>query len=276
MKPYFSIIVFACFCAASTVSGYKGYADTKSRLSEDLTVALTRALAHNGGNATALDTIKACSRLAEATGGPVEVNASDASVRRFVKSETLRKRTYLRCSVGANGQETKDGIRSDTIYLGVGGRRMAVSSYAKCTRAEVFGMSDQRLSVLLFAAGCLWMMVARTAFRKREQVCEDGERQPPVMESYGVDKSRLCLTVAGKAGTELTPMQCRLMELFLASPDHCLTKDEICRELWPKKDNANETLYALVRRLRVVLAANTGLKIDTGKSGTYELKGQVP
>ncbi len=109
MIAYFSIIVSACFCTASTVSGYKGYADTKSRLSEDLTVALTRALAHNDGKATALDTIKACSKLAEATGGSVEVDASDASLRRFVKSETLRKKTWLKCSVGINGQEMKDG-----------------------------------------------------------------------------------------------------------------------------------------------------------------------
>ena len=71
---------------------------------------------------------------------------------------------------------------------------------------------------------------------------------------------------------QLTPMQHQLMEMFFQSPSHSLTKTEICNALWPKKPDANETLYTLIRRLKPVIEQHSDLKIESDRSKAYHLK----
>ncbi len=71
---------------------------------------------------------------------------------------------------------------------------------------------------------------------------------------------------------KLTPMQQQLMEMFFRSPSHLLTKSEICEALWPKKDDASETLYTLIRRLKPVIEQHSDLKIEADRGRAYELK----
>ena len=71
---------------------------------------------------------------------------------------------------------------------------------------------------------------------------------------------------------KLTPMQLQLMEMFFRSPNHSLTKTEICDTLWPKKDDASETLYTLIRRLKPIIEAHSDLKIEADRGKAYELK----
>ena len=71
---------------------------------------------------------------------------------------------------------------------------------------------------------------------------------------------------------KLTPMQQQLMEMFFRSPSHLLTKAEICEALWPKKDDASETLYTLIRRLKPVIEQHSKLKIEADRGRAYELK----
>jgi DNA-binding response OmpR family regulator len=69
----------------------------------------------------------------------------------------------------------------------------------------------------------------------------------------------------------LTPMQHQLMEMFFHSPTHTLTKTEICNALWPKKPDANDTLYTLIRRLKPVVEQHSNLKIESDRSKAYRL-----
>ena len=71
---------------------------------------------------------------------------------------------------------------------------------------------------------------------------------------------------------QLTPMQHQLMEMFFQSPSHSLTKREICNALWPKKPDASETLYTLIRRLKPVIEQHSDLKIESDRSKAYQLK----
>ena len=71
---------------------------------------------------------------------------------------------------------------------------------------------------------------------------------------------------------QLTPMQHQLMEMFFLSPSHSLTKTEICNALWPKKPDASETLYTLIRRLKPVIEQHSDLKIESDRSKAYQLK----
>lgn len=71
----------------------------------------------------------------------------------------------------------------------------------------------------------------------------------------------------------LTPMQYALMEMFYTKDTHRLTKLHICRSLWPGKNDADETLYALMRRLKPIVEENSNLHIisDNGRTYTLEL-----
>ena len=71
---------------------------------------------------------------------------------------------------------------------------------------------------------------------------------------------------------KLTPMQQQLMEMFFRSDSHLLTKTEICDALWPKKDDANDTLYTLIRRLKPIIEEHTDLIIESDRGRAYELK----
>ena len=66
-------------------------------------------------------------------------------------------------------------------------------------------------------------------------------------------------------------MQYELLEMFLNSESHTLTKQEICNRLWPKKPDANDTLYTLIRRTRPILEAHTNLTFESNRGKSYSL-----
>lgn len=70
----------------------------------------------------------------------------------------------------------------------------------------------------------------------------------------------------------LTPMQYALMQMFYLSDAHRLTKPHICRALWPGKENADETLYALIRRLKPIVESHSNLHITTDRGRAYVLE----
>ena len=70
----------------------------------------------------------------------------------------------------------------------------------------------------------------------------------------------------------LTPMQHTLLEMIFQSDSHTLSKQEICQRLWPKKPDASDTLYTLIRRIKPVIEANSNLKIECDRNKSYSLK----
>ena len=68
-----------------------------------------------------------------------------------------------------------------------------------------------------------------------------------------------------------TSMQRSFMKMLMESEDKKVSIDDICRNLWPGKENAKETLYTLVRRLKPIVESNTNLKIAADKGGYYRL-----
>ena len=70
---------------------------------------------------------------------------------------------------------------------------------------------------------------------------------------------------------KLTPMQQQLMEMFFRSKTHSLLKSEICEALWPKKPDASDTLYTLIRRIKPIIEEHSNLKIESDRGKSYEL-----
>ena len=140
---------------------------------------------------------------------------------------------------------------------------------ANCDFMTVFMLSDQRASGVLLVAGILWMMGSLWYMRRfKPELLVEGM-------NYGglVYANEMFMTTKGEQ-IRLTPMQHTLLKMFMNSEDHSLSKQEICDRLWPKKPDASDTLYTLIKRVKPIIEANSDLKIesDRGKSYSLELK----
>ena len=137
---------------------------------------------------------------------------------------------------------------------------------ANCDFATIYALSDQRASATLLALGLLWLMVSSWYMRRN--------RLAPI--AAGLTYGGLTLVndhfiSAAATPVRLTPMQHRLLVLFMQAEGHRLTKQDICDQLWPKKPDASDTLYTLIRRLKPVIEANSRLRIACDRGRSYSL-----
>ena len=152
--------------------------------------------------------------------------------------------------------------------LAVDTRQKGFRCEAKCSAATIFSMSEQRPALVLWMTAMLWAVFC---FYRRKQVI-------PMLtgvQHYGglnyAESEGRFFDAEGRH-VKLTPMQQQLMEMFFRSESHLLTKTEICEALWPKKEDASETLYTLVRRLKPIIEQHSDLKIEADRGKAYELK----
>lgn len=152
--------------------------------------------------------------------------------------------------------------------LAVDTRSRQFKAYAQCSEATIFSLSDQRPAALLWVLTGFWAMFvwyrrhyATTAF------LPTGNGFGGL--TYSEAEGRFYATDGNEV--PLTPMQHQLMEMFFHSPSHSLSKAEICDALWPKKPDASDTLYTLIRRLKPVIEQHSNLKIESGRSKAYRL-----
>ena len=85
------------------------------------------------------------------------------------------------------------------------------------------------------------------------------------------EQEDMFLTSSGER-IRLTPMQQQLLGMFFSAPSHSLLKSEICDALWPKKPDASDTLYTLIRRLRHIVEKQSSLRIESDRGKSYQLK----
>ena len=140
---------------------------------------------------------------------------------------------------------------------------------ANCDFMTVFMLSDQRASGGLLLVGILWIMGSLWYMRRfKPELLIEGMKYGGLV--YANEKF---MTTKGEQ-IRLTPMQHTLLEMFMNSEDHSLSKQEICDRLWPKKPDACDTLYTLIKRIKPIIEEHSNLKIesDRGKSYTLELK----
>ena len=127
--------------------------------------------------------------------------------------------------------------------------------------ATILALSDQRPSMVLWSMVVLWGMYCLYQHRRRMAMGMYGGLA--LQEGNFVD-AKGCVV-------RLTPMQQQLMEMLWQSPSHKLSKTEICDALWPKKEDASETLYTLVRRLKPIIEEHSNLKIEVDRGRAYGL-----
>ena len=131
--------------------------------------------------------------------------------------------------------------------------RLHVRGYVSYSSFQVWRMSDQRWALYLSLLAMVCMALSLYS----------GPCSAPGSALGGY---------IPLADMHMTPMQERLVQMFLSSPRRELTKQEICSELRPGKPDASETLYTLIRRTKQALEAQTRYRIESRRGKSYFLK----
>lgn len=148
------------------------------------------------------------------------------------------------------------------------GKTAGFQCVPQCSAATIFAMSEQRPAMLLWILAMAWATYCFYYRRKTLPLLAG-------MTTYGglhYAKAEGLFFDARGQQVRLTPMQQQLMEMFFRANDHLLTKAEICDALWPKKPDASDTLYTLIRRLKPIIEQQSNLKIEVDRGKSYKLK----
>lgn len=227
------ILIFILLCLTAMATSCGSYRKAERNIENDLKQALAKTINEKGMETMRQDSIRAYRSIARTDGEMMTIAVGDETLRRHLRNPQLGEMAFI-------------------TYTGRcerGGWKVTFDTEAKCSAVMIWSLSDQRLSAWLAVMALLSLALS---FRGRKQL------QPITMDSF--------------SATHLTPMQRQLMEMFVASGSHRLSKHEICDALWPKKDDASETLYALISRLKRELDKTSSFDIISDRGRAYILK----
>ena len=180
-----------------------------------------------------------------------------------VTTDTIR--CYRNCLTIAELKDTA-GIAMRTVRRG-GRWETKLVAEANCNFATTFKMSDQKASGSLLFIGMLWLLSSLWYVRRNKpELIVQGLAYGGIV--FHDDKF---MTISGEE-IRLTPMQHSLLEMFITTDSHTLSKQEICDRLWPKKPDASDTLYTLIRRIKPIIETHSMLKIESDRGKSYSLK----
>ena len=205
------------------------------------------------------------------------IASSMVSLTSYKATEELVTADMNQALAKALDEQQSDVISADTIQVfnshlqieGLRGNAVLAVDTKKgfCPRpqvstATILSLSDQRPAMVLWSMALLWGLFCINRYRRSMTLGLYGGLT--LQEGNFVD-AKGCIV-------KLTPMQQQLMEMLWQSPTHQLSKAEICNALWPKKPDANETLYTLIRRLKPIIEEHSDLKIESDRGKSYGLK----
>ena len=204
------------------------------------------------------------------------IASSMVSLTSYRATEQLVAEDMNQALAKALDEQQSDVISADTIqvfnsHLQIEGLRgnavLAVDTKKgfrprpQVSKATILSLSDQRPAMVLWTMALLWGLF-----------CLYQHRRLSALGLYGGLTLQDGRFVNAKGcEVKLTPMQQQLMEMLWLSPTRQLSKAEICDALWPKKPDANETLYTLIRRLKPIIEQHSDLKIEVDRGKSYGL-----
>ena len=227
------ILIFFFLCLTAMATSCGSYRKAERNIENDLKQALAKTINEKGMETMRQDSIRAYQSIARTEGEMMTIAVGDETLRRHLRNPQLGEMAFI----------------TYTVRCERGGWKVTFDTEAKCSAVMIWSLSDQRLSAWLAVMALLSLALS---FRGRRQL------RPITMDSF--------------SATHLTTMQRQLMEMFIASGSHRLSKHEICDALWPKKDDASETLYALISRLKRELDKTSSFDILSDRGRAYILK----
>ena len=250
MKPIVAIIVFFSLMVPSLFLGYANYVTAKEYIIEDVNRALVKTVLSSNPERITADTLR--------------VFKSNLQINQ------LKETSYLSL---CTDEPSKISFCSDTVSYKTESERLYIRAYPNCSKTMIFSISEQTLPSTLLAMSVLWGMFSLIYLRrKKDMKWTTSPDEPAVLfgnlsfsassdEFYNERKEKIYFT----------PMQLSLMKMLVTSEDKRVSVDDICHDLWPGKENAKESLYTLIRRLKPIVESNTNLKIVADKRGFYAL-----
>ena len=257
MKPYHSFIIFLAFIVSAICASASSYRCTERDIVSDMNRALVITLHDRQDQWLTPDTIQ--------------------DFRSHLRIDLLRETSTL-CYVvdekrGLRRVSSRDSDRQRLTSDAMTMSSHTIRGYANCSFADVFGMSNQRTPLALTLMAMLWA-VATTFYHRRQTsnaIAPSGRTSLGTL-SYSTDDDCFYAIADGQP-VKFTPMQHQLMQMFFSSNNHQLTKAEICYALWPKKPDASETLYTLIRRVKPIIK-EYGLSIEADRGRFYRITGR--
>ena len=240
MKNYHAILVFLGLLIPSIVSSWLSYDQTRGQLLSDMDQALEKTLDLQTSIEISPDTIH--NYLAN-------LQIPELRYHSFV---------YYAMDVRTNAICSKRQVWSNGLD------ECEYQSYATLSAFDIMGLSDQRLPLSLLSLPLIWGLLSALWLRRSPIV--------PVVSVGGISLIDDRFYNHSHQMIHLTPMQDQLLKMFFASSNHSLTKQEICDALWPKKPDASDTLYTLIKRLKPVLEEHGNLHITTERGKEYTLE----
>ena len=227
-----AIVVFFSFLLPSFFLGYTSFASAKERIIADVNQALVKTVLQNKPERITPDTLRV--------------------FKSNLRISSLKATSYLAL---CTEEPSKLSFCSDT--------------YPNCSNATIFSLSEQALPATLLAMSMLWAMFSLAYLRRRRFGLMS--TAPAVqMEVFGnLSFSTSTGLFYNEASEEIyfTPMQRLFMQALMTSERKRVSVEELCATLWPRKDNARETLYTLVRRLKPIVERNCNLRVVADKGG---------
>ena len=266
--------------------GYHNYSETKQHIVSDLNRALRQTVVKNRDLWLNTDTICAYTELQNAMGGSIAVSSPSKDFKEALSIVELRKVAGLSLHIikksapTALSSDIPSGyLASDTLVwasTNAEGSAVGVSfrAYAHCSAGLIFSLSEQSIPGSLLLATLLWGGFSLFYLRKKKRAISNNRKKNQTIHfgNLSLALQESCFYNQNKERLKLTPMQYTLMEMFYLSPSHVLLKSEICQSLWPGKDNADETLYTLIRRLKPIIEEHANLRINTERGRAYILE----
>ena len=162
--------------------------------------------------------------------------------RSHLQIAALRKRSMVCYAMDEPGP----GLCSRKMRWNGAQAPIVFQGYANCSAASVFALSDQRLSFSLSLAALLWVAGSIACLRRQH-------RRHTVLGGLAFDAQTQC---------------------FYDSRHRPVSKQVICDTLWPKKPDASDTLYTLIKRLKPVVAGCSRLQIVSDRGKDYQLRAE--
>jgi hypothetical protein len=242
MKPCHSIVVFLFLICCIAVSSVHGYNCAKQNIIRDMNQALAQTLSEKQDGWITPDTIQ--------------------NYRSHLKITELRDRSFLYYAMNNNA---KAELCSRKMRWHQDSSSLEFQSYADCSLISVLALSNQRLTGVLSLMALLWMIFSLGYFRNYH-------KGMIVFGDMMLDEVEQCFYDLKHRPVHLTPMQQQLMMMFFTVNDHKLSKQDICDALWPKKPDASDTLYTLIKRLKLAVEKNGNLEIVSDRGKDYQLQ----
>lgn len=295
-----SVLFTAGMLALSFSFGFHNYSEAQKAIVSDLNQALQQTIMQKSQLWMSQDSLKTYSRLSALFGNPVSIDSYNKDFAEALKFEQLKEKAGIIVHIkNKNAQDepvaknntgqdaSKNYLASDTVIwinaslnlpesteqdeLGI-----SFQGYANYSKQDVLAVMNKKLPLLFLVLTVLSASLSFVLIRRRNAETPAQKEKTCAFGNLTFSYDRACFYKENREKLKLTPLQYKIMEMFFLSSSHILARTDICEALWPGKDNADETLNTLIRRLRPLIEENSNLKITTDRGRAYQLEIREP